>query len=35
MIGVIIIIFLLTVWTYYCFKPEIDEWINEWINKYL
>lgn len=31
MIGVIIIIILLTVWTYYCFKPEIDEWINKYL----
>lgn len=31
MIGVIIIVFLLIVWTYYCFKPEIDEWINKYL----
>lgn len=35
MIGVIIQIVLLMAWTYYCFKPEIDEWIKERINKYL
>lgn len=30
-IGVTIIMFLLIVWTYYCFKPEIDEWINKYL----
>lgn len=31
MIGAIIIIFLLIAWTYYCFKPEIDEFINKYL----
>lgn len=32
MIGVIIIVvFLLIVWTYYCFKQEIDEWIDKYL----
>lgn len=31
MIVVIIQIFLLIAWTYYCFKPEIDEWINKYL----
>lgn len=31
MIVVIIQIFLLIAWTYYCFKQEIDEWIDKYL----